>query len=49
MGVWKVMIICMKKGSNHHEKRRAKWGVLCGEEEYTEHDEGLQSEDECQI
>jgi len=26
----------MKKGSNHQEERRARWGVRCGKEEYTQ-------------
>jgi len=39
----------MKKGSNHLEKRRARWGVLCGKEEYTEGVGGVQTKKERQI
>jgi len=39
----------MTKGSNHQEKRRARWGVRCGKEEYTEGVEGVQNEKERQI
>jgi len=43
------MIIRMKKGSNHQEMRRSRWGVLCGKVEYTEGVEGAHNEKECQI
>jgi len=43
------MIIQMKKGSNNQEKRCARWGVLCGKEEYTEGVGGAQNEIECQL
>ena len=49
MGIWKTMISQMKKGSNHHEKMRARWGVLCGKKEYAEGVGGAQKEDEHQI
>jgi len=49
MGIWKAMIIRTKKGSNHQEKKRARWGVLGGKEEYTEGVEGAQNEKERQI
>jgi len=39
----------MKHGSNHQENRRARWGVLCGKEEYTDGVEGVQNEEESQI
>jgi len=46
----------MKKRSNYQEKRRARLGVLCGKEEYTEgvgeaqdeREECLIQADECQ-
>jgi len=44
MGIWKAMISWMKKGSNHQQKRRARWGVLCGKEVYTERVEAGQNE-----
>jgi len=44
MGNSKAMIIWMKTGSNHQDNRRARWGVLCGKEEYTEGVEGAQNE-----
>jgi len=31
-----ISYIQMEKGSNNPEKGRARWGVLCGNEEYTE-------------
>jgi len=49
MGNSKAMIIWMKTGSNHQDNRRARWGVLCGKEEYTEGVEGAQNEKERQI
>jgi len=49
MGVWKAMIIRMKKGSNHQEKRRARWQVLCGIEGYTEGIGRVQNKKESQI
>jgi len=40
----------MKLGNNYQQKRSARWGVLCGKEEYTEGVAGAQNEkEECQI
>jgi len=36
----------MKKGSNYQEKRSARWGVLCGKEEYTAGVGGAPTEEE---
>jgi len=36
----------MKQGSNYQEKRSARWGVLCGKEEYTDGVGGVQNEKE---
>jgi len=43
------MIIRMNNGSNRQEKSRARWGVLCANEEYTEGVEGAQNVKERQI
>jgi len=36
----------MKKGSNYQQKWSARWGVLCGKEEYTEGDGGVWNDKE---
>lgn len=34
----------MKKASNHQDERRARWVVLCGQQEYTDGVGGVQNE-----
>jgi len=43
------MIIRMKQGATTKEQRRARWGVRCGKEGYTERVKEAQNEKERQI